>query len=978
MKAILFSLVIIFFVIVVRCSTERSETNTKQGTASKRDAYDGCRKRKNGKYFCRCGKTKVKYDHLQQVCVNEQVIQRSMTTSPRRVITPIYRSTRDEQYGSMRLGLQRVGYLTTIPLRHVYVEAQIHSFTADVTLTQTYYNEDSYPVEAVYIFPIEENAAIYEFTAHIDNRLIKAVVQEKNTAENMYEDAIQRGQTAVLLRQDERTLDTFKVNVGVLPPGKECIVKIRYVTELDLIDGCFIRFVVPTTIAPRYDPKPNIAQSLDRSQTQYVQNSSYTMSFRAHIDRYGQNQIIEVTNMSHPVNYSGSFKTIDVSSESTALDHDIILDIELPSNRSPILIAAEQYNNASNLAVLTILNHNEERFLTLYDGKNPIASTTEFIFIIDCSDSMDDENRINLARDTMVSFIGSIPMGAHFNIIRFGSYYQILFSDTTRMTTVYNEQTAQQAKDLASTMRADLGGTELLKPLQYLKDHPPASGKSRQVFILTDGEIANTNEVIELCRSMALTTRIFSFGLGPTSSRSLVKGIARATNGHFVFIAPNDTVDHDVATQLRRALQPSLVNGQLQWLGLWPNGYQAPKTIPPVYKNDRVLVYTLFDKFYFYGQSASVKFSANNRLIGNSSLNRNDILNGNTIRRLAAKALIQELLHKGDTEYINSNITVKQRIIGLSLAHQILSPYTAFVGIETSRSGQSNALQSRHVPIQVSRDGEHLPHQHSSFPGSQQSTPLPSVHTHSSTIVNFPTRTTPTLLLKQPYFINDYDEQDEHREQEPMLASVAEPPPPYRPEVGQSYSIPEYQSEYYGQQGPQGMVGRAHASHDMQQQKQSTVHQTSTSSTTRFDSIVTHSQPDSRKSAAASADFIQQYEGDKEQLLLSIEITVHGCKEQLDAANLGVPCAKTIQPISYIVKYSFAMNRRTVSYTNDINEISHIYISSLMLNASCFRNQQILLCIYTTSIDYLDENIFQPFLATYSSKLLDIQDSNTS
>ncbi|CAF3685831.1 unnamed protein product [Adineta steineri] len=886
-----------------------------------------------------------------------------MTTSPRRVITPIYRSTRDEQYGSMRLGLQRVGNLTTIPIRHVYVEALIHSFTADVTLTQIYYNENSYPIEAIYIFPIEENAAVYEFTAHIDDRLIKAVVQEKQTAENMYEDAMRRGQTAVLLRQDERTLDTFQVNVGVLPPGKECIVKIRYVTELDLIDGCFIRFVVPTTIAPRYDPKPNIAQSLDRSQTQYVQNSSYTMSFRAHIDRYGQNQIIEVTNMSHPVNYSGSFKTIDVSSQGIALDHDIILDIELPRNRSSILIAAEQYNNASNLAVLTVLNHNDGRFFSIYNRNNSIVSTTEFIFIVDCSYSMDDENRINLARDALRLFIRSIPPDAHFNIIRFGSNYEILFPYTTHLTTVYNEQTAKQADDIARTMKADLGGTELLTPLQYLKDHPPASGKSRQVFILTDGEVANTNEVIELCRSMALTTRIFSFGLGPTSSRSLVKGIARATNGHFVFIAPNDTVDDDVRTQLHRALQPSLVNGQLQWLGLWPNGYQAPKTIPPVYKNDRVLVYTLFDKFYFYGQSASVKFSADNRLIGNhlignSSLNRNDILNGDTIRRLAAKALIQELLHKGDTEYINSNMTVKQRIIGLSLAHQILSPYTAFVGIETSRSGQSNALQSRHVPIQVSRDGEHLSHQHSSFPGSQQSTTLPSVHTHSSTIVNFPTRTTPTLLFKQPYFINDYDEQDEH----PLLGSahqsVAGPRSPPPPLYAEANGFQKHR-EYYGQQGPQGMVGRAHASHDMQQQKQSTVHQTSTSSTTRFDSMVTHNQPDSRKSAAAATDFIQQYEGDKEQLLLSVEITVHGCKEQLDAANLGAPCAKTMQPVSNIVKYSFAMNRRT-------------------LNALCFRNQQILLCIYTTSIDYLDENIFQPFLATHSSKLLDIQDSNTS
>jgi hypothetical protein len=86
-------------------------------------------------------------------------------------------------------------------------------------------------------------------------------------------------------------------------------------------------------------------------------------------------------------------------------------------------------------------------------------------------------------------------MGAHFNIIRFGSDYEILFNDITLMTSVYGERTAKQAENLARTMEADLGGTELLAPLQYLKDHPPASGRSRQVFILTDGEIRNTDEV---------------------------------------------------------------------------------------------------------------------------------------------------------------------------------------------------------------------------------------------------------------------------------------------------------------------------------------------------------------------------------------------------------------------------------------------------------------------------------------------------
>ncbi len=90
-------------------------------------------------------------------------------------------------------------------------------------------------------------------------------------------------------------------------------------------------------------------------------------------------QIIAVTNMSHPVNVSESHQTIDISSEDIALNRDIIVDIDLPQNRSPVLVAAEQYNNGSKLAILTALSPVNAVFISIFD--NPIIATTEFIFI---------------------------------------------------------------------------------------------------------------------------------------------------------------------------------------------------------------------------------------------------------------------------------------------------------------------------------------------------------------------------------------------------------------------------------------------------------------------------------------------------------------------------------------------------------------------------------------------------------------------
>ena len=58
---------------------------------------------------------------------------------------------------------------------------------------------------------LQENAAVYSFTAQIDDRIITAELKEKKKAEDEYQSAIDQGQTAVLMRQSKETLDTFTV-----------------------------------------------------------------------------------------------------------------------------------------------------------------------------------------------------------------------------------------------------------------------------------------------------------------------------------------------------------------------------------------------------------------------------------------------------------------------------------------------------------------------------------------------------------------------------------------------------------------------------------------------------------------------------------------------------------------------------------------------------------------------------------------------
>src|SRR5690349_5535918 len=99
------------------------------------------------------------------------------------------------------------------------VEANIHSFAANVTINQIFHNDEATPIEAVYCFPIEEQAAIYAFIAKIDDRQIIAQLKEKTQAQQEYNDALQQGHGAYLLEQDEKSQDNFIINVGALPSG---------------------------------------------------------------------------------------------------------------------------------------------------------------------------------------------------------------------------------------------------------------------------------------------------------------------------------------------------------------------------------------------------------------------------------------------------------------------------------------------------------------------------------------------------------------------------------------------------------------------------------------------------------------------------------------------------------------------------------------------------------------------------------------
>ena len=148
-----------------------------------------------------------------------------------------------------QLTARRAGLFTKqdapVPLDGVSIDAEISTFCARVTVTERFVNREATPIEAVYVFPLDEGAAVCGFEAIIDGTLVVGEVKEREEAFKMYDDAMEGGHGAYLL--DEERPDVFQASVGNLPPGKDVLLKLTYVTELTVETGS-VRFAIPTTV----------------------------------------------------------------------------------------------------------------------------------------------------------------------------------------------------------------------------------------------------------------------------------------------------------------------------------------------------------------------------------------------------------------------------------------------------------------------------------------------------------------------------------------------------------------------------------------------------------------------------------------------------------------------------------------------------------------------------------------------------------
>ncbi|CAG2190010.1 unnamed protein product [Mytilus edulis] len=581
----------------------------------------------------------TKFTFVRSLLVNNCLLWRHILRPPAEMTRPF--------------GLIIIGVRKLVPLKESKINVTVQGFIANVECQLTYKNETTEPIQTSFVFPMDDMSAVYKFEADINGKHIIAECQEKEEARRTYDEAVSHGHTAMLLEEDDTAGDIFECKLGNLPGGETALLTMSYAVELSYQPGGAVRFTLPTVLNPRYMP---VEAVVDGRRYRIHSVSSSKDKLNVTYNKYKTSADIHLVS---------SFNFY----------HDLTFDIhyEDPYKPEVLIEHGDPYGDGMLKEDLLMVN-----FLPQFPSHgSAFNSKREFIFVIDRSGSMHGD-RMAKSKETLLLLLKSLPMDCLFNIVSFGSNHTFLFKKSEE----YNERTLNDALALQKRLDANMGGTEILRPLTQIYQQKAKSAYPRQIFLLTDGEVQNTNEVISLVKQNAANTRVFTFGIGEGVSTSLIKGVANASNGKATFIRDKDNMHAKVMSVMKWSMEDCFCNGKVEWH--LPPGYKVttiPTQTPNIFRGEKLVLFALLSS---HDKERTTLGSVNLRgdLGGKTITHSMEIDVKQTahidlpLHRVAAKYQIKEF------ELNDKDGSNKWLIVLVSKAANIVSKYTSFIGVD--------------------------------------------------------------------------------------------------------------------------------------------------------------------------------------------------------------------------------------------------------------------------------------------------------
>jgi len=587
------------------------------------------------------------------------------------------------------------------------VEVVVNGLIASVNLSQQFKNDSKHWVEATYVLPLPETAAVDAMQFRVGSRLIKGEIKEKNRAQKIYSQARRSGKKAALIVQQRPNLFTQKV--ANIAPGETIELELHYQQKVDYQKGEFI-WRMPLTLTPRFIPGRALSSlktvgggwAVPTDQVPDADKITPPMTTLAglHAERKNPIKIDVKLRAGLPLEgvVSGYHKVlikkdagqhhITLAAGSVPMDRDFELRWKPVANQQPAGAVFTEEFDGEHFALLMIVPPEIRN-----DGdQDPMRLSRELMFIIDTSGSMGGDS-IRQAKSSLKLALSRLKPNDRFNIIEFNSRHQSLFPSLE----FASEVAITKANKFVGTLKAG-GGTQMAPALHDALGQLRGSDADKhiqQLVFITDGSVGNEQTLFNLIEKNLGRARLFTVAIGSAPNSYFMRKAAQFGRGTFSHISVLSELEERMENLFSQLESPVMTALEMHWPGelaveSWP------KRLPDLYAGEPLVVNVKLDRAAGSKHKVSLRGKVANEY-WQRELPLYHSVQSSGVATLWAREKVSGLLdqkHRGrDSESIRTDV------LKLALRHKILSPYTSFVAVEEMISRpDAEELKQKSIP----------------------------------------------------------------------------------------------------------------------------------------------------------------------------------------------------------------------------------------------------------------------------------------
>ena len=461
----------------------------------------------------------------------------------------------------------------------VYLSSRVNEIFATTEVTQYLTNELSNPIELTLLFPIIKNLTFSKFIVKSEDKVIISKVLAKEKAEEKYNDVIAYGNVGIISRYEEEN-KVYSVNIGNLQPKKSIELKSTFIQMLDSKDLSY-EFKIMENY-PDFNYKELENKNSGNKKINAIFNietqSKITRLIAPFLDKDAKKDCV------YNIKYSQDYKKAEIEYKNDTYDLNIrnkendekIFSILFRTQNMNKPILYTQYNPdlketaysinytyiSKNLKEIPIPEKPDEdntiSYHTQYEENEINETPGLFIFLVDQSGSMSG-TCINLVRKALLLFVQSLPKKSYFQLIGFGSN----FKKYNQEPAIYNKDNLNNIINIINGLEADMGGTDISSPLREIYRSDDVYSKielSKNIFILTDGDVDNRNECIDIIKNNSNKFRVHAIGIGDYFDKLLIEQCGKLGKGGSSFVQDLENLNSVVINALNKGLRPYMSN----------------------------------------------------------------------------------------------------------------------------------------------------------------------------------------------------------------------------------------------------------------------------------------------------------------------------------------------------------------------------------------------------------------------------------